>query len=185
MGRMVPRAGDLPGIHGRGGHRPAGGRRYPGEVDTAAHRTAAIEAGNRAWELLGKDSRTPDEDAELLTVAFVSRHHWQVAGGAHQWIVGDWMVSRAAAAAGTAHLALVFAERAYAAALDDGTPDWLVASAAEGVARAYGAAGDLDQRDAWCAIAGSMVAAVGNREDRAVVAGQLADTAGFRPPASA
>ncbi len=150
-------------------------------MDTPDHRVEAIETFNRAWQLLDAGVRTSDEDAELLTVAFASRHHWQEAGGSQQWIVGDWMVSRAAADVGIAHLALMFAERAYAAALEDGTPDWLLASAAEGVARAYGASGDLDQRDAWSAIAGSLVKAIGNREDRAVVAGQLAETSGFRP----
>jgi len=80
---------------------------------------------------------------------------------------------------GDGHLSLLFAERAYAAAFADGTPDWLAASAAEGVARAYGAAGDLDRRDAWCAIATGLVEVIGNNEERAVVAGQLADTAGF------
>lgn len=151
-------------------------------MDASGHRIEAIEAYNRAWQLLDADVRSPDEDAELLTVAFVSRHHWQVAGGSQQWIMSDWMVSRAAAAAGIGHLALLFAERAYGRALDDGTPDWLLASAAEGVARAYGASGDLDQRDAWAAIAGSLVKSIGNADDRAVVAGQLAETSGFRPP---
>ena len=130
----------------------------------------------------GIEHRTADQDAELLTAAFTSRHHWQEVGGAQQWIVSDWMVSRAAAAVGIGHLSLLFAERAYAAALEDGTPDWLQASTAEGVARAYGAAGNLDQRDAWCAIASGLVRAIGNKEDRAVVAGQLAVTASFRCP---
>ena len=149
-------------------------------MDAPSQRRAAIEAYQRAWALLDTPARSADQDAELLTTAFASRHHWQSVGGAQQWIVSDWMISRAAGAVGVSHLALLFAERAYAAALEDGTPDWLHASAAEGVARAYAAAGDLDQRDAWCAIALGLVTAIANKEDRAVVAAQLADTAGFR-----
>jgi len=154
-------------------------------MDAASQRSAAIEAFNRAWELLDTPVRTPDQDAELLTVAFASRHHWQAVGGAQQWIVSDWMISRASGAVGIGHLSLLFAERAYAAALEDGTPDWLYASAAEGVARAYASTGDLDHRDAWCAIAAGLVTAIADKEDRAVVAGQLADTADYRgvPPA--
>jgi hypothetical protein len=150
-------------------------------MDAGGHRAQAVEAYHQAWALLEADHRTADEDADLLTAAFTSRHHWQAAGGAQQWIVADWMVSRAAAAVGLGELALLFAERAYGAALDDGT-DWLVASAAEGVARAFAAAGDLGQRDAWCAVAVGLVTAIGNKENRAVVAGQLAETAGYRPP---
>jgi hypothetical protein len=92
------------------------------------------------------------------------------------------MVSRAAGAVGMGQLALLFAERAYGAARQEGTPDWLEASSAEGVARAFAAAGDLGQRDAWCAVAVGLVTAIGNKEDRAVVAGQLADTSSYRPP---
>ncbi len=180
---MVAVAGTRPSLHADGADREPRARHYAGAVDTAGHRTEAIETFTRAWELLEAGTRTPDEDAELLTTAFASRHHWQAAGGAQQWIVGDWLVSRAAAGVGIAHLSLLFAERAYASALADGTPDWLLASAAEGVARAYGAAGALDQRDAWSAIASSLVKTIGDREDRAVVAGQLAETAGFGPVA--
>jgi len=149
-------------------------------VDAPAQRSAAIDASTRAWELLRVPVRTPDQDVELLTTAFASRHHWQAVGGAQQWIVSDWMISRASAALGIGHLSLLFAERAYAAALEDGTPDWLYASAAEGVARAYASTGDLDQRDAWCAIALGLVTAIANKDDRAVVAARLADTADFR-----
>ena len=149
-------------------------------MDAPTQRRAAIEAFNRAWELLETPARSADEDAELLTVAFASRHHWQSVGGSQQWIVSDWMISRAAGAVGIGHLALLFAERAYAASVEDGTPDWVHASAAEGVARAYAANGDLDQRDAWCAIALGLVTAIADKEDRAAIAGQLADTAGFR-----
>ena len=165
-------------IHRAVDRRDAG---YPDPMDAAAHRAEAIETYNRAWALLGTDPRSADQDAELLTAAFTSRHHWSSVGGAQQWIVADWMVSRAAAAVGMGQLALLFAERAYGAALEDGT-DWLEASAAEGVARAFAAAGDLGQRDAWCAVAVGLVTAIGNKETRAVVAGQLAETAGYRPP---
>jgi hypothetical protein len=150
-------------------------------MDAAAHRTEANQAYNRAWGLLEVEHRSVDQDADLLTSAFTSRYHWQAVGGSQQWIVADWMVSRAAVAVGMGQLALLFAERAYGAALQDGT-DWLEASAAEGVARAYAAAGDLSQRDAWCAIAVGLVTAIGNRENRAVVAGQLAETVDYRPP---
>ena len=156
--------------------------RYPGAVDADAHRAEAIASSIRARDLLGSVSRSADQDAELLTAAFASRHHWQVVGGLQEWIVSDWLVSRAAAAVGVAHLALLFAERAYSTALRDGTPAWAQASAAEGVARAYGAAADLDQRDAWCAIARDLVEAIDDQGDRVVAAGQLADTAAFAGP---
>jgi hypothetical protein len=53
-------------------------------------------------------------------------------------------------------------------------PDWLVASAAEGVARAYAALGVEQERDEWFNSAESLVAAIVDDEDRELIASQLA-----------
>ena len=151
-------------------------------MDAEGHRTEAVEAYNRAWALLGTDHRTADQDADLLTAAFTSRHHWQEVGGAQQWIVADWMVSagRRRRRHGRARPPV------RRAGLRRGR--WRTAPTGsrprppKGVARAFAAAGDLGQRDAWCAVAVGLVTAIGNKENRAVVAGQLAETAGYRPP---
>ena len=149
-------------------------------MDDADHRAVAIGCFNRCWELLETEPRTDEQDIELLTEAFTSRHHWMAVGAAEQWIIADWMVSRAAATLGFGDLALRFAERAYAAGLAEGTPDWLHASTAEGVARAFAAADDLVESEAWCAVAAHLVERIADEDDRAVVAGQLADLRGDR-----
>jgi hypothetical protein len=134
----------------------------------------ATKLFNRCWQLL-ESPRTPDDDAELLTAAFSSRYHQLIAGELEQWIISDWMVSRAAAAVGDGQLSLVFATRAHAAAQDNDVPDWLVASCAEGVARAYAAAGDAGQFGNFFGLATRLVAAIADTEDRELIAGQLAD----------
>jgi hypothetical protein len=143
-------------------------------MDDEAHRDAAITAFQRCWELLEDPHRDDAGDAELLGAAFASRYHWSFVGEPEQCIVGDWMISRVAAALGEGRLAVRFAARADAAAADDATPDWLRASTAEGLARAYAAQGDAAQRDAWRATAERLVAAIGDEEDRGIIAGQLA-----------
>jgi hypothetical protein len=55
-----------------------------------------------------------------------------------------------------------------------GQADWLVASSAEGMARAYAAAGDEARRVEWIARASELVSVVTDDEDREIVAGQLA-----------
>ena len=151
-------------------------------MDAEGHRTEAVEAYNRAWELLG----TEHAHGRRGRRAAHRRLHLAppLAGGGRRPAVDRRRLDGVAcrrAPSGLGELALLFAERAYGAALEDGT-DWLEASAAEGVARAFAAAGDLGQRDAWCAVAVGLVTAIGNKENRAVVAGQLAETAGYRPP---
>ncbi|MDE3064431.1 MAG: hypothetical protein KGJ36_02035 [Acidobacteriota bacterium] len=143
-------------------------------MDAAAHREVAVASYQRCWELLDQPVRSNGDDVELLTSAFTSRFHWGHAGGPQEWIIADWMVSRAAAAAGLGQLAVWFATRADAATDGADVPDWLRASTAEGVARAYGASGDPERRDRWIARAEALVAAIADEGDRELIAGQLA-----------
>lgn len=136
-------------------------------------RELATQLFNRCWELLDT-TRDSDDDVELLTAAFGSRYHWLNAGVMEQWIVSDWMVARAASALGAGELALLFAKRAHVAAQESETPDWLVASSAEGVARAYAASGDVEEFNNWSALATRLIEVIADPEDQRLVASQLA-----------
>lgn len=141
------------------------------EID---HRTLAVETYNRCWDLLERDERSQDDDFELITAAFTARYHWSFAGGPEQWVISDWMVSRAAADIGEGSLSLAFALRANRAAQEFDAPDWLVASVAEGLARSYAALGDESARDEWIISAERLVEAIAHEEDRDLIASQLA-----------
>ncbi|MGA2970166.1 MAG: hypothetical protein ABSE75_10200 [Acidimicrobiales bacterium] len=130
---------------------------------------------NRCWELLEQDERSEDDVVELLTSALTSRFHWLSVGGLEQWIIADWMVARAAGVMGSSDIALRFALRAYEAARANETPDWLVASSAEGVARAYAVAGNVAEFTNWAALAGRLVEAIVDPENRGLIESQLAD----------
>jgi hypothetical protein len=139
-------------------------------------KTLATQLFNRCWELLDQDERSADDNVELLTSALASRFHWLNAGGPEQWIISDWMVARAAGAAGSPETALRFALRAYEAArANEETPDWLVASSAEGVARAYVVAGNVEEFTNWAALAGRLVEVIVDPENKALIESQLAD----------
>jgi hypothetical protein len=144
-------------------------------MTTIDDRTIASQLFNRCWELLEQDERSEDDSVELLTSALTSRFHWLNAGGPEQWIVGDWMVARAAGATGSPDLALRFALRAYEAARASDTPDWLVASTAEGVARAYSLAGNGEECANWAALAGRLVEVIVDTDNRTLIENQLAD----------
>jgi hypothetical protein len=139
-------------------------------------RELATQLFNRCWELL-ESNRDADGDVELLTVAFSSRYHWLNAGDLEQWIVGDWMVARAASALGNGELALRFAKRAHAAAQENKVPDWLVASTAEGVARAYATVGNVEEFNNYAALATRLIDAIADPEDKSLIAGQFAEIA--------
>jgi hypothetical protein len=137
-------------------------------------RELATQLFNRCWDLLST-TRDADDDVELMTAAFSSRFHWLNAGALEQWIVSDWMVARAAAAIGEGELALRFATRAHSAAQENEVPDWLIASSAEGVARAYAALGDVKEFNNWSALATRLIDVIADPQDKALIASQLAD----------
>jgi hypothetical protein len=137
-------------------------------------RELATQLFNRCWDLM-ESTRNADNDVELLTAAFSSRYHWLSVGTTDQWITSDWMVARAAAATGDGVLSLRFAERAHAAAQENAVPDWLVASTAEGVARAYAVTGDVEAFNNWSALAARLVEVIADPDDQALIASQLAE----------
>jgi hypothetical protein len=142
-------------------------------METNDHRTIAVQQFNHCWELLEKDDRSASEDANLITSAFASRYHWSLVGDSGRFVTADWMVSRAAAAIAEGDLAVRFALLAYERSLTSGTPDWLRASVAEGLARAYAAAGDIAERDNWWAEAEVLVSVISDAESRELIESQL------------
>ena len=134
----------------------------------------ATQLFNRCWELL-EQTRDQDDDVELLTAAFSSRFHWLSVGDIDTRIISDWMVARAAAALGDGELSILFARRAHAAAQENTVPDWLSASCAEGVARAYAAAGDGAEFNNWSALTARLISAIADPEDKSLIASQFAD----------
>jgi hypothetical protein len=137
-------------------------------------RELATQLFNRCWELL-ESTRSADDDVELLTAAFSSRFHWSSVGAIEQWITSDWMVARAAAATSDGELSLRFAERAHRAAQENAVPDWLIASTAEGVARAFAVTGDVEAFNNWSALAARLIEVIADPEDKALIASQLAE----------
>jgi hypothetical protein len=137
-------------------------------------RELAAQLYNRCWELL-ESTRDADGDVELLTIAFSSRYHWLNAGGIEQWIASDWMVARVASALGDGALALRFAKRAHDAAQDNEVPDWLLASTAEGVARAYATTGNVEEFNNYAALATRLIDVIADPEDKSLIASQFAE----------
>ena len=133
----------------------------------------AVATYNRCWDLLESPRRTSDEDAELLTCAFTSRHHWQVVGGAPQAITADWMVSRVACELDNADLAVEYAERAFAGVQAGEHPAWLRASVFEGLGRAHAVAGNRDHRDRYVSLAWLVLDREPDPDNREVIAAQL------------
>lgn len=140
----------------------------------AARRAFAVAAFNGAWDLIDKPDRTADDDRQMLTLAFASRWHWGEVGSAENKVIADWQVAHVASLIGQASLALTFAQLSYDASRSDDVPDWMRASGAEGLARAYACAGDRSAYERYASEARDLCAHLAEEEDRELILGQLA-----------
>ena len=137
------------------------------------HRALAIRQYNRCQDLFYSE-RDAAADREMLTAALTSRYHWLIAGGPTQWTTADWCVSRVLVALGAAELAVQWSETSMTHD-HTGFPVWRQASALEGLARAYAAAGRTAEAVETLARARGVLADEPNPNEVAVIADQIAD----------
>ena len=145
-----------------------------GEDAAGARRAFAVAAFNGAWDLIDKTDRTPEEDRQMLTLAFASRWHWGEVGTDENRVISDWQVAHVASLLGDAAIALSFAQAAYDKARSANLPDWTQASTAEGLARAHACAGDRASYEKYANEARERCGQLDDEEDRELILGQLA-----------
>ncbi len=103
------------------------------------HRKIAVECFNKTWDYLEKRDRTPNDNRSMLNVAHSSRYHWSFVGKAPNFAIGDWQISRVYSALNQPELAKHFAKTAIQTCQKNNLSG-LLASAYEGMARAYAVA---------------------------------------------
>jgi hypothetical protein len=137
------------------------------------HRRFGAGLFNETWELIEKQDRSADEDDEMLGAAFASRLHWGPIGDAANHATGDWQIAHVPSLLGHGELAVHFAEKALRTIESAGIGDFMLASALEGVARAYAAAGNRPERDRYVELATRALDGIADPEDRTMIEEQL------------
>jgi hypothetical protein len=139
-----------------------------------SERQLAADLFNLVWTLLEQTGRTTEDDDRMVHAAHASRYHWGQVGGPEQIAIGEWQCARVYSVLGRAEPALHHARRCLEIATAGALPDWLIASAHEGLARAYAVAGQRESALASRAAAEAALAKVTDAEDRQVVQDDLA-----------
>ncbi len=144
--------------------------------DPDIHRRLAAQAFNSTWDLIDEADRTDDDDVAMLLSAMASRWHWSQVPDAEpaQRATGDWQVAHVCSLLGYGDLALRFALRGLAVATAEQWDGWRLASAHEGVARAYATLGNGPLRATHAAEARSALERETDEGDRAAIEAQLA-----------
>jgi hypothetical protein len=144
-------------------------------LEAASHRQLAIELFNRTWELIDKETRTDEEDAEMLTAAFASRYHWREIGEPKNFSVSDWQVSRVAAVLGLTDLAEGYGRRALEVAASAELDSFYLGYGHEALARAARLAGNRDEARHHLERANELLEQVEDSSARELLAADLAE----------
>ncbi len=146
-----------------------------GNIDAAAaHKYFSAHCFNRAWDLIEKKNRTPEEDRLMVALNQASIYHWLQRSDCddRNLSVGYWQASRIQALIGNATEARRYAEvsLAYSAGLEP----FYIGYAHEALARAESLAGNTAQARVHVEAANAHVAKVQDAGERALLLGDLA-----------
>ncbi len=145
-----------------------------------AERELAKRLFNSTWELIETADRTPGQDRLMLVTACASWLHWDAVGTVENRAIADWQIAHVASLLGYGELALAHATASYELTRSANLPDWMHASALEGLARAHAAAGNEAERDAYLRLASEALAVVTEPEERELIASQIATVPAVR-----
>ena len=139
----------------------------------AAHRYFAAECFNRAWDLIDKPVRTPEEDQDMIHLNQASLYHWSQREDCtnRNLSVGNWQASRIYALLGQADNARRYAELSLHYGQAEGP--FYLGYAHEALARAALLAGKPEKVAEYLQQAQQYLAQVTDPEDRELLANDL------------
>jgi hypothetical protein len=116
----------------------------PGFDLEKAHRHFSAECFNRAWDLIDKPSRTPEEDRTMLQLGLASLWHWSQRPDRTpiNLSVGYWQVSRIYSLLGQADAARQYGQLSLESGQAAGDFPFYLGYACEALARAESVAGN-------------------------------------------
>ena len=144
-----------------------------------SHRHLAASLFNETWDLLEQEDRTVEQDARMVNTAYASRYHWGEVGKPKHWAVGEWQIARVHATLDHPDSSLRHARRALEILEENGITGFHLASAYEGLARAYSVAGDVEEARRYVRLAQQEGDKLTDPEDKEVLMDQLSDLPEF------
>ena len=131
------------------------------------HRQLGVDLFNHTWTFLDKADRTADEDDAMIHAAYASRYHWsQASQEAKHQARGEWQLARVFSVLGRGEPAVYHAERCLDWCGRGEVEDWDLAFAYEALARAHGAAGNVEEAERFKRQAREAGDEIADAEDR-------------------
>ena len=134
----------------------------------AAHKYFSANCFNKAWDLIDKPDRTPEEDEEMIRLSLASHYHWTQRDdySLTSASVGHWQTSRIYAILGLAENARRYGQLCLEASRAEDVLPFYLGYAFEALARAEAVAGDRDKSEEFISEAKAAAEKVKKSEDR-------------------
>ena len=131
---------------------------------------------NHVWDLMEKEGRTSEEDAEMIRDVQAMRFHWNEVGMTRNKAVSEWQTARVYSLLNMPESAMYHAKRCLVLTTlgGEGFEDFHLPSAYEGLARAYLAAGKKREARNYLRKAARLAAKIENPDDRKTINEQIA-----------
>lgn len=130
------------------------------------HKKFAVDCNNEVWGLLSKESRTMEEDENMIHAAHASHYHWGRIGKPINVQRGHWLISHVYAVLNIPDQALYHAKKCLALTEEHGFVDFDLAYTYEAMARANAAAGDEKEAVKYLNLAREAAEKIELNEDR-------------------
>jgi hypothetical protein len=140
----------------------------------AAHKYFSAHCFNRAWDLIEKEGRLPEEDRLMVALNQASLYHWSQRPDCtdRNRSIGYWQASRIQAILGNAVEARRYAE--ICLSFSHELEPFYLGYAYEALARAAGVAGNRAECAEYLAAAVASAKSVSSKEDRELLESDLA-----------
>jgi tetratricopeptide (TPR) repeat protein len=138
------------------------------------HKKIAVNLFNYVWDLLDKgDSRTENENYDMVHSAHTSLYHWSQVGDATNLNVGEWQISRVYSTLKNHQSALFHAEKSRQIAIDNELPAFYQAYALESLSRAYSLAKNKEACEKYMKMARDKLNDIEKKDERKMIEDDL------------
>jgi hypothetical protein len=143
--------------------------------DLDLHRTQGAELFNRVWDLLAIESRTPEQDTEMIHTTHASAYHWVQVGEGPRLARAEWQCSWVYSELERPEPALYHAHRCEAICKQyaDELEDFDLPAMHEAFARAHLVAGNREEAMHRLKLATDLCAQIADPEDREIIQAQI------------
>jgi hypothetical protein len=141
----------------------------------AAHKYYSANCFNKAWDLIDKEQRTPEEDEQMIRLNQASHYHWTQRPdySSTSASIGYWQSSRIYAILGQAENAMRYGQLCLQVSQEGGTPPFYLGYAYEALARAAAVAGNRQDMNGYLDKARAAAEEVQEADDRQVLLDDL------------